>query len=299
MNHADVESFVDSHARTSLWGHFVESFREIWAARELLLQLTIRDIRVRYKQATMGLAWALFMPAVIVLSGLVVRVVLARMTDESFDRHVVLALAVKGLGWGFFAGAIGFATASVAGNAHLVSKIYFPRQVIPISATLAQGFDSSLAAAVTALALPWFGLQWSAALLWVPVLAMLLIVLTTALGLVLSCANVFFRDVKYIVQVLITFGIFFTPVFYEPAMLGAKGAELVMLNPLAPILEGLRLALGEGLNLATTHSMTIDGEVVLVWHPKYLLYSCGWALGGTLMGFSFFHRAEHLFAEYV
>lgn len=293
------EAVVDDARRFTLGRDLVESLRETWAARDLLYQLTVRDVRIRYKQAIMGLAWALLMPILIVLSGLVIRVAVASMAGGGFTREMVLALAVKGVGWGFFSGAMTFATASLTASSHLVSKIYFPREVLPISATLAQGFDSCIAATAIALALPWLGMQWSAALLWVPVLAILLILFTVSMGMALSCANVFFRDVKYIVQVSITFGIFFTPIFYEPSMLGARGAELIMWNPLAPLLEGARLVLGAGHNLAAALWVTVDGELILAWHPKFLLYSAAWAIGGTLIGFSLFHRAEYLFAEYV
>ena len=116
--------------------------------------------------------------------------------------------------------------------------------MLPLASIAARLFDSLIAAVALAIALPFLGVHLSPALLWLPVLAFLLVTLTAASGLFLSCANLFFRDVKYIVQLLLTFGIFFTPVLIEPAMLGATGARLMMLNPLAPILEGVRLSLG-------------------------------------------------------
>ena len=216
---------------------------------ESLNQLVIQDLRVRYKQAVLGAAWALFMPALVVLSGMLVRFAMAQMTAGSFDRTTVAALALKGLGWGFFAGAIGMATPSLAANANLVSKVYFPREMLPVATVLAQGVDTLVGSLLLLTLAPWLGVPLSTGLLWVPLLLALLFCLTTAVALLLSCANVFFRDVKYIVQVLLTFGIFFTPVFYEPAMLGPTGAHLVMLNPLAPLLEGMRLAVLDGQNL--------------------------------------------------
>jgi ABC-type polysaccharide/polyol phosphate export permease len=139
----------------------------------------------------------------------------------------------------------------------------------------------------------------SPASLWVPVLAVLLFVLTVAAGLLLSCANLFFRDVKYLVQVLLTFGIFFTPVFFEPAMLGPVGAKLIMLNPLGPILEGLRLAVVENHNLMIPQVIREAGGEILTWTPWYLAYSAGWALFGLVASSLLFHRMEFLFAEYA
>ena len=110
----------------------------------------------------------------------------------------------------------------------------------------------------------------------------------------------FFRDVKYIVQVLLTFGIFFTPVFFEPAMFGVVGAKLMMLNPLAPLLEGIRLALVEGHNLLRPLVIGADSSAqIAAWSPWYLAYSAGWGILGLVGSSLLFHRLEFLFAEYV
>lgn len=274
--------------------------RDLWQFRELLTQLAKRDIKIRYKQAVMGFAWALFMPMMVVLAGLVVRLAVASVGGGSIDRADAGGLIVKGLCWSFFVGSIGFATPSLTGNMALVTKIYFPREVLPIAALGAQAFDSTIGAIAVLLVLPFLGLTVSAALLWAPVLLFLLIAFTASAALFLSCANLFFRDVKYIVQVLLTFGIFFTPVLFEPLLLGAKGAQLVMFNPLAPILEGLRLAVVEGNSLLQPLTATTRrGVEVLIWSPWYLAYSAAWAFGGLALSAVLFHRAEYAFAEFV
>jgi ABC-type polysaccharide/polyol phosphate export permease len=148
--------------------------------------------------------------------------------------------------------------------------------------------------------LPFLGVSFTWALAWVPLLAVLLFLFTTAVGLFLSCANLFFRDVKYIVQVLLTFGIFFTPVLFDAAMFGEKGSVLVMLNPLSPFLEGFRLAIVEGHHLH--QSLTVvgaAGQSILVWSPWYLLYAVVWSVGGLLAASITFHRLEFVFAEFI
>jgi len=273
---------------------------ELIAARELLLQLAKRDIKVRYKQAVMGFAWALFMPVVIVLAGLIIRLALASVSGQALEIAGVGAMAVKGICWSFFVGAIGFATNSLTVNLSLVTKIYFPREVLPLSSLAAQAFDSMIAGTVLAIALPFLGAVWSPQVLWVPLLLGLLAGLTTAAGLFLACANLFFRDVKYVVQVLLTFGIFFTPVLFEASVFGTRGASIAMLNPLAPILEGLRLSLFTGHSLLTPLvETTMSGAQVLTWQPWYLAYSAAWALGALVLSTLFFHRAEFAFAEYI
>ncbi|HEY9516317.1 MAG TPA: ABC transporter permease [Gemmatimonadaceae bacterium] len=273
---------------------------EIWRYRELLYQLMLRDVRIRYKQAVMGFAWAVFMPGLIVLAGTLVRFAMAYVGGEKVVMSEIAGMAVKAIPWAFFVGAIGFATASLTGNLALVSKIYFPREVLPLSATLAQCFDSTIGAITLGLALPFLGVHYSASLLWVPLLTLLIFLFTASAALFLSCANLFFRDVKYIVQVLLTFGIFFTPVFFEPRMFGQIGGRIMLLNPLAPLLEGMRLSIVDGHNLATPlmHAAA-NGPAFLVWSPWYLAYSALWAVLGLVASALLFHRAEAVFAEYV
>ncbi len=288
-------------ARRSLLGDLrTIAVREIWRYRELLYQLTLRDIRIRYKQAVMGFAWAVFMPALIVAAGALVRFAMAYVGGGAVARAEIAGMAVKALPWSFFVGAIGFATGSLTGNLPLVSKIYFPREVLPLSATLAQAFDSTIGTITVAIFLPFLGIHYTLAAAWAPVLALLIALLTAGAALFLGCANLFFRDVKYIVQVLLTFGIFFTPVFFEPRMFGPVGARLMMLNPLAPLLEGLRLCVVEGHNLAVPLAqLGAHGRLVPVWTPWYLAYSALWAVLGLLWSALLFHRSEAVFAEYV
>jgi ABC-type polysaccharide/polyol phosphate export permease len=283
--------------RSSVMDDYREIVSDLWHGRDLLHQLTLRDIRIRYKQAVMGFGWSVFMPIMVILSGALVRYSMAHVSGGAFDTADIAGLAVKALPWAFFVGTIGFATASLTSNMHLVSKVYFPREVLPLSATLAQCFDTLIGLAALTVLLPFLGVRPSWAMLWVPVLLLLLVLFTAAASLFLSCANLFFRDVKYIVQVMLTFGIFFTPVFFEPAMLGTKGSRIVMLNPLSPILEGMRLAVVKGHNLLVPITETAKGAVV--WDPWYLAYAALWAVGGLLAAALLFHRSEFVFAEYV
>jgi ABC-type polysaccharide/polyol phosphate export permease len=249
----------------------------------------------------MGFGWALFMPLLIVFSGIVVQLALANFSGRTLSSVGLGGMAVKAVPWSFFVGAIGFATASLVANMSLVTKVAFPRAVLPLSAVGAQCFDSAIAMASLVILLPALGaVQASWALLWVPVLLVLLIAFTAASALFLSCANLFYRDVKYIVQVLLTFGIFFTPVFFEPAMFGARGAAIAMINPLSPMLEGLRLSVTQGHNLLEPLATTLtSGVVVTVWSPWYLLYACVVTLVGLPAAALLFYRSQYAFAEYV
>lgn len=272
---------------------------ELWRYRDLLYELMLRDIRIRYKQAVMGFAWAILMPALIVGAGTIVRYAMAYVGGGHVQTAEIAGIAVKALPWAFFVGAIGFATSSLTGNLPLVSKIYFPREVLPLSATLAQGFDASIGAITVAIALPLLGVHYGLTALWAPLLALLILCVTAGSALFLGCANLFFRDVKYIVQVMLMFGIFFTPVFFEPSMFGPLGARVMMLNPLAPLLEGLRLSVVAGHNLLVPLVVHTARHDVLAWSPWYLVYGAAWAIVGLLASALLFHRSEGLFAEYV
>lgn len=286
-------------ASTSVFASVREAVVDVWAHRDLLYQLALRDIKLRYKQAAMGAAWAVFMPLLIVLSGLIIRFAMAKISGTSVSGVEIANIAVKGLGWAFFVGALGFATASLVGNANLVTKIYFPREVLPVACVGAQCFDTAVGLGTLAVLLPFFGVRPHVALLWLPFMLLVLVAFTTMASLFLSCANLFYRDVKYIVQVVLMFGIFFTPVFFEPALLGQKGALIMMINPLTPILEGLRLCIVDGHNLATPLSTVIKGTERTVWTPWELVYASGVSFGGLILGTATFRRLQPLFAEYV
>jgi lipopolysaccharide transport system permease protein len=266
-------------------------------SRSLIFQLTLRDIRIRYKQAFLGFVWAILTPLLVVAAGLIVRAAFLHMAGKPLDVDSAIGIVVKALAWAFVAGAIGFSTTALTGNVNLISKMYFPRETMPLSIVLASALDSMIGTAALSLFLPFTGWRPSGAILWVPVLAVVLFMLTLAAALVVSCANLFYRDVKYIVQVLITYGIFFTPVFYEPGMLGGQWVTLQMLNPVAPILEGLRLSVVNGHNLFVTLQNSSDGS--LIWSPWYLGSSIVWAFGGLFSSSIIFHRAQFRFAENV
>jgi ABC-type polysaccharide/polyol phosphate export permease len=284
-----------------LLGTLREMVSEIVEYRELLFQMMLRDIRIRYKQAVMGFAWAILIPMLIVAAGFLIKYAMAQMSGSELEAGSMASVTVKALPWAFFVGAIGFATSSLTGNSNLVTKIYFPREVFPLSAVMAQAFDTAIgASALCVLLFVFLGIGFSLQIFWLLPVLVLLFLFTIGAALFLSCANLFFRDIKYIVQVLLTFGIFFTPVFYESFSLGPIGSQLVMLNPLAPLLEGIRLAVVEHHNLFQTLVVTNRaGQMILAWHPAYLLYAAGWALLGLAAAWLMFHKLEFVYAEYI
>jgi len=257
-------------------------FQEMIHYRGLLWMLTLRDIKIRYKQTVMGFLWAIFMPMLIVSAGLLVKKGFSIISGKPIELAELASVSIKSLPYSFFIASIRFATNSLLGNANLVTKIYFPREVFPVAAVVANLFDFLLASVVLMIILAFVGFQVDYHVVWVPFLVLLLILFTIALGMILSCANLFFRDVKYIVEVLVTFAIFFTPVFYDASLFG-KWAPLLLLNPLGAILEN------------------INNVVILHQSPDmfWLSYSVFWSVGGLLLSWSIFHKLEFLFAENI
>lgn len=289
---SDLENIPDE--RHTILGDLREIVTELRQSRDLVKQLTLRDIRIRYKQAAFGFAWALLIPAAVVLAGIAVRMAVSYSSGRRVDTLQLSAMAVKSVPWAFFVGCLSSGTASLVSNMALVTKIYFPREVLPLSSVLAQSFDSLIGGVLILLMLPFLDATMSWQLLWVPLLLVQLWCLALGLALFLSYANLFFRDVKYLVQVFLTFGIFVTPVILDAPMFGPVYSRGLMLNPVAPILEGLRLSIVSHHNLLEPMNASAG---FLFWRPWYLAYSAAWAFGGLLVSAIMFHRAEQSFAE--
>jgi len=259
-----------------------EMIQEIITYRHLLFMLTWRDIKIKYKQSIMGFMWAILMPVLVVSAGILVKTAFSMFSGKPIDLASVASVSVKSVPWAFFVGSIRFATSSLTNNMNLITKIYFPREVLPLAATFSNLFDFIIAATLLTFILAFSGLGLSIYLLWLPLLLIIFILITTALGMFLACANLFFRDVKYIVEVILTFAIFFTPVFYEASMLG-KWAPVLLLNPIGALLE------------------CINTTVVLHHAPDmfWISYSALWGIGGLLIAWKIFHDAEFAFAERI
>jgi ABC-type polysaccharide/polyol phosphate export permease len=251
-----------------------DSDRTTHVLRDLLFVLTWRDIKIKYKQSAMGLLWAILMPAIIVGAGVLMRMVMSKMSGTPLSPGGVASLAVKALPWAFFVSAIRFATSSLTSNSNLVTKINCPRIAFPVAAVLSSLFDMAIAIIPLIAVLALCGITPSYALIWIPALLGILVLFVSGLAIALAAANLFFRDVKYIVEVVLTFAIFFTPVFYEVEMLGDwKGWFL--LNPLAPLLEGLRSVVV--LHAAPDMYPLLYSAVVSV-----LVFAIGWRLFRSL-----------------
>ena len=288
---------IPDKARRSRSDSLVAIVRDVWRSRELVGQFVLRDISIRYTQAFFGFAWALFMPVLIVCSGLMFRLVISTLSGQPVGSDNVASLAVKSLPWAFFSGAISVSAQSIIAYSGLIGKVYFPREALPLSAVIAQLFDFCLGAVALLVALILLGLPFTANALWCIPLVVLFLMFTTGAALLLSCANLFFRDVKYIVQVVLNFGVFATPIFFEPHMLGSRGAAIMMALPLSPFIEGLNISIVKGHSLLSTVVQATPKGDVLSWSPWYFAYAVVSAVVTLVIGAKVFRRYSSKFAE--
>jgi lipopolysaccharide transport system permease protein len=249
---------------------------------DLLLIITWRDIKIKYKQSVMGLLWAVLMPGIIVAAGLLVQLGMSQLSGKPFTLDKLAAICVKSLPWAFIVGGIRFATNSLTSNANLITKINCPRVVFPISAVLSALFDMMIAALPLIIILAIAGVRPAVSQLWVLPLMLLMILFVAGLGIAFSAANLFFRDVKYLVEIILTFAIFFTPVFYSADLFG-PWREVMLLNPVAPLLEGLEQSVVQG------------RRPDLPW----VAYSAVVAIVTFAVAWVVFHRLEPSFADNV
>lgn len=262
-----------------------QMFREVYDYRELLLAMTYRDIRVKYKQAIMGILWVFFMPLMGVLAGMVVQIGLAYMRNKDVELGNLVSAMVRWLPWMLFTQILGTTAGGILGGMGLASRIYFPRQVIPLSSVLSVLFDFGISLCgviLIILVMPKSPAVASWNLLLLPVLMLINLMMALGLGLIFGSANVFLRDVKYILQVLLQFGVFFTPVLYFVDQFGPVG-QLMLWNPVAPVLE------------AVAH-IVLNGHIPAHLWP-FLGYSTIIAVVLMVIGTVVFRRTEHLFAE--
>jgi len=260
----------------------IQALKELIKYRDLFYMLTLRDIRIRYKQAAMGFLWAIFMPIVAVAAGIIIKQAMATVSGHAVEMLGVVSISVKVLPWTFFISAIRFAVQSLVGNSNLVTKIYFPRAVLPLASIAACLFDLAISAVVLIVILVFVHLGISVYILWTPLILLFLVLFTTGLGLLLAAANLFFRDVKYVVEIILMFGIFFTPVFYDADTFG-RFRTFMLLNPVGSILEALN------------KSIVLKQMPDLYW----LAYAGGASVIMFCIGMFVFHSKEQLFAENI
>lgn len=257
-----------------------EMFHEVVEYRELLLTMTRRDLLLRYKQTIMGFGWAILMPFtyMIVFSVIFTRVV----PLETEVPYPIFAYAGL-LPWNFFSSSLRFAVGTLVANRTLVTKVYFPREILPFSVILVSFVDFAVGAILLAALMVYYKVAISTAILFLPVVLLVQVLFTAGVTLVLSMGNLFYRDVKYLIEIVITLWMFATSVVYPVDRVGGTLGTLLALNPMTPIIDAYRAVVLYG-RLPEAGSFAYAAAVSVV------LLAVAWVA---------FHRTEPRFAESI
>ena len=255
-------------------------WRELWAYRELLWVLTARDIKVRYKQTVLGAGWAILRPFITMVIFSVVFGQLAKMPSDGYPYPVFVYAAL--LPWTFFAAAIGTSGGSLVGSSHLVSKVYFPRLIIPLSSVGAGLVDLLISTGILLLMMLYYGVGWSWNLLAAPLLLLFVVFTALGVGTLLSALTVAYRDFTHLTPFVIQIWMYITPVIFPVSLVPERWQWLLYINPMTGLVEGFRSAfLGKPFDLTGLGiSFTI-------------------ALAVFLIGVAYFEKVERRFADII
>jgi lipopolysaccharide transport system permease protein len=255
-------------------------WRDLWHYRELIYFLAWRDVAVRYKQTAIGIIWALLRPGVTMLVFVGFRR-LAHFPTSAVPEPLLVFAAV--LPWQFFSTALAEASDSLISNANLLTKVYFPRLVIPGAAVVTSLVDFCITLGLLAALMVWYGFMPGWQLVLLPVVVAMSFALSLGLGLFLAALNVEYRDFRYVVPFIVQFGMFISPVAFSTAEVPEQWRTLYSLNPLVGIIDGFRWSL-------------LGGDAL---PPGTLWISAVMTVLMMLLGIWYFRRMEHGFADVI
>ncbi len=254
---------------------------ELWQSRDLLLMLALRDVRLRYKQTALGVAWVVLQP---LISAAIFAFVFGKIAKLPSDGAPIFVFAYAGmLAWNLFSTTLTKASMSLVGNANLVSKVYFPRLVLPLSTVFSSLLDFAVALAMLVVIMLIQHVTPGPALLLLPVWMALILLLATGVGLFAASLAVSYRDVQYILPVAMQFLLYASPVGYAVSTVPEKWRTVYLLNPISSLLEAFRFSI---LNRGTLH-------------PQMIAYAALVSVGLFVFGAFAFRRMERKFADVI
>ncbi len=257
-------------------------WRDIWRYKELLLLLVWRDILVRYKQTVFGVAWAVVRP---VMTMVVFTVIFGRLANlPSYDAPYPLLVFGGVLAWQFFSTALADAANSVVGNANMISKVYFPRVIVPLSALVVGLVDFGITVGIFCALAIWFGYLPDWRVFFFPLFVALLFLLAFSVSLWFAALNVRYRDFRYVLPFLLQLGSYASPVGFSSSVVPEKWQLLYALNPMVGIIDGFRWSLLRGSTPLDVVSIVTAVVVTLIM---------------LIPGIRFFKQQERQFADVI
>ena len=262
-------------------------WRDLWSYRELFYILAWRDISVRYKQTVVGAGWALIQPLLIMIIMTIIFGKVAGLPSEGAAPYSIMVIAAM-LPWQFFSVALSSASQSLVGNANLISKVYFPRMIIPASAVITSFVDFLISFMILACMMVWFQFWPSWRILTLPFFTILALFAAMGPGLLITALNVKYRDFRYVIPFLVQIGLYVTPVGFSSGVIREKFGDTIFLlyslNPMVGVIDGFRWAI-------------LGGEATIYW-PGFML-SMLVVLIFLVMGIRYFRNTEKTFADVI
>lgn len=264
-------------------GHFERHYwRDIWSYRELLYFLAWRDVVVRYKQTVIGASWAVIRPFLTMVVFTIVFGRLANLPSGGVPYPILVFSAL--LPWQFFSSALSDSGNSLIANSHLVSKIYFPRIIIPISAIAVSVVDFGASCLVIVGLMLWYGYLPPAQVIFLPIFLFMAYAIAAGLGILLAALNVRYRDFRLIIPFIVQLGLYISPVGFSSAVIPEKWRLLYALNPMVGVIDGFRWCL-----LGAEHVFNYQSFVVSLMVGGLLLW----------VGIRYFRSTEKSFADVI
>jgi lipopolysaccharide transport system permease protein len=257
-------------------------WKDLWHYRELFFFLAWRDIMVRYKQTVIGILWAVIRPLLTMVVLTVVFGNLAKMPSEGVPYPILVFAAM--LPWQFFANSFSGASNSLIANTSLISKIYFPRLIIPTSSVVVSFVDFLISAAILMGLMVWYGFLPTWRMIALPLLILIAITAAMGAGLWISALNVKYRDFRYVVPFIVQFGLYISPVGFSSSVVPDKWRLVYSLNPMVGVIDGFRWA--------------ILGNDALLFMPGFIL-SIGLVVLLLICGIKYFRATERTFADVI
>jgi lipopolysaccharide transport system permease protein len=257
-------------------------WKDLWRYRELFYFLAWRDILVRYKQTAIGIAWALIRPFLTMIVFTVVFGTLAKLPDEGVPYPILVFAAM--LPWQFFANSLSECSNSLISNSNLISKIYFPRLIVPTSAVVVSFVDFMISGMILLGLMAWYDFVPSWRILTLPLFILIAFAAALGAGLWLASLNVQYRDFRFIVPFIVQFGLYISPVGFSSSVVPEKWRLLYSVNPMVGVIDGFRWAI-------------LGGRSQLDW-PGFIL-SMGLVTLLLVSGVWYFRKMERTFADVI
>jgi lipopolysaccharide transport system permease protein len=258
-------------------------WRDLWKYRELFYFLAWRDILVRYKQTVIGIAWALIRPFLTMVVFTIVFSNLAKLPAPDGVPYQILVFAGM-LPWQFFSGALSECSNSLINNANLLSKVYFPRLIVPTSAVIVSFVDFMISGIILLGLMTWYNFIPDWRILMLPIFVAIAFAASMGVGLWLAALNVQYRDFRYVVPFLVQFGLYISPVGFSTSVVPPQWQLLYALNPMVGVIDGFRWAILRG-----------QSEIYL---PGFVL-STGLVFLLLTTGIWYFRKVERTFADVI